>query len=435
MHNSYFFLQRLVPALEQRLAGTTLVSAFSQEKDELVMEFNDGQHQVFIRTVFSPQLSIILFPTSFRRARKNAADVFNAALMGKVTGLELFRNERSFLIRLDNGYGLLFKLHGPSGNVLMVNNHQVTELFRNVLDQDAALDPSALHRELDFSQDFFQSHYPELTKSYFTFGKEIWTWLRMNGFGQVGTNEAWDLLQQAFAEMKSGKFHIIRHQGRIWFSLLPFGEVVESLDDPFTALERFQSLYLREQKTEGLRGELLREAQARWRQTDALVTKYSTRLKEISGDTHFQEWADLIMANLHRLHTGETQMVAESFYSPGLQVTIKLDPSLSPQKNAEVFYRKSRNRNSEVARLEEALAVKQVELAQQQQLISQITDADGMEALARFSDRLPRKPQAQQLEERLPYTEYEHMGYRILVGRSAQDNDELTLRHAAKNDL
>ncbi|MFM9074008.1 MAG: NFACT RNA binding domain-containing protein, partial [Bacteroidota bacterium] len=211
--------------------------------------------------------------------------------------------------------------------------------------------------------------------------------------------------------------------------------VLESLDDPFTALERFQSLYLREQKTEGLRGELLREAQARWRQTDALVTKYSTRLKEISGDTHFQEWADLIMANLHRLHTGETQMVAESFYSPGLQVTIKLDPSLSPQKNAEVFYRKSRNRNSEVARLEEALAVKQVELAQQQLLISQITDADGMEALARFSDRLPRKPQAQQLEERLPYTEYEHMGYRILVGRSAQDNDELTLRHAAKNDL
>ena len=421
--------------LGQRLAGTTLVSAFSQEKDELVMEFNDGRQQVFIRSVFSPQLSIILFPATFRRARKNAADVFNAALMGKVTGLEVFRNERSFLIRLDNGYALLFKLHGPSGNILLVKGGQVTELFRKVLDQDAAIDPSALHREMDQSLDFFTAHYPELTRSYFTFGKELWTWLRMKGFGQVTSMEAWELLQQATAGMRSGMFHILRHQGRIWFSLLPFGEVLESLNDPFAALERFQSVYLREQQTEALRGELLRDAQARWRQTDALINKYSIRLKEISGDTHFQVWADLIMANLHRLQTGDDLLVAESFYDPGVQVTIKLDPALSPQKNAEVFYRKSRNRNAEVARLKEALSVKQAELEEQQVLIGQITDAGGMEALARYADRSPRRPQVQQLEERLPYIEYEHMGYRILVGRSAQDNDELTLRHAAKNDL
>jgi len=435
VHNSYFFLQRLVPALKQKLTGKTLVSAFSQEKDELVMEFNDGERSVFIRSVFSPSLSIILFPSTFRRARKNAADVFDAALMGKVTGLALFRNERSFIVQLDNDCGLLFKLHGPSGNVLLVRGNLVADIFRKVLGQDMELDPSLLDRELDLSKEFFYAHYPELGKAWFTFGKELWIWLRSKGFGTCDPSDAWELVQQALREMKSGSFHIIRHQGRIWFSLLPFGTVVESIDDPFLALERFQSVFLREGKTEGLRAELLRDTQARWRQTDALVSKYSSRLKEISGDTHFQEWADLIMANLHRLKTGDDQLSAESFYSPGTMITIKLDPALSPQKNAEVYYRKSRNRNTEVARLEEALRIKEAELDRHARLVEQIRQAADTEALEKISEGQPRKPQAQQSEERLPYSEYEHMGYRILVGRSAQDNDELTLRFASKNDL
>lgn len=434
MYNSYFLLRRLLPLLRQRLERFTLVSVFSQEKDELVMEFNDGTRSEFIRTVFSPELSIMLFPETFRRARKNAADLFTPALMGKVMEVSGYRNERSFLISMDNGFSLLFKLHGPSGNILMVKDDKVAEAFRKVLGQDEELVPSSLHREMDISREYFLTHYPDLTRSWFTFGKELWIWLRLKGYGQLEAEKAWELVQEAFREMMDGRFHIIRHEGRIWFSLLSFGEVVESGDDPFRMLERFRSVFLQERRCEALRGELLKDLQLRWRQADALVSRYASRLKEIEGDGHFQEWADLIMANLHRMNTGDSLLEAESFFSPGLIIRIKLDPQCSPQDNAGIYYRKSKNRIAEVGRLKTSLDQKTRECASLADRIERVRSAATAGELEQLSEGR-RQRIAGSDEERLPYIEYEHMGYRILVGRSAQDNDELTLRHAAKNDL
>jgi predicted ribosome quality control (RQC) complex YloA/Tae2 family protein len=56
------------------------------------------------------------------------------------------------------------------------------------------------------------------------------------------------------------------------------------------------------------------------------------------------------MANLHQLTSGITHTTLTSFYD-NQPVEIKLKPDLSPQKNAEVFYRKAKNQQIEINQL------------------------------------------------------------------------------------
>src|SRR5689334_18060033 len=119
MHNNYFFLCQLSRALQENVMGFTLVSCFSQNKDELIIELNNAQRSFFIKARLTPELCCLTFPENFSRSRKNSIDLFNDALMKKVTGIRQFKNERCFSLLLEDGVQLLFKMHGTRSNIIL----------------------------------------------------------------------------------------------------------------------------------------------------------------------------------------------------------------------------------------------------------------------------------------------------------------------------
>ncbi|HCX74313.1 MAG TPA: hypothetical protein DHU93_01645, partial [Algoriphagus sp.] len=54
MHLNYHFLKYLCPELEQELKGMSIISCFSQSKDELVIETELGENHRYIRAHFLP---------------------------------------------------------------------------------------------------------------------------------------------------------------------------------------------------------------------------------------------------------------------------------------------------------------------------------------------------------------------------------------------
>ncbi len=117
--------------MQEKLLGFTLVSCFSQNKDELVIEFNNANESFIIKASLQPDFACLSFPKNFNRARKNSIDLFNEALMKPVKEVKQFSNERSFAIMLaimlaDN-YSLLFKMHGNRANVILFeDNHAIS---------------------------------------------------------------------------------------------------------------------------------------------------------------------------------------------------------------------------------------------------------------------------------------------------------------------
>ncbi|PZR31514.1 MAG: hypothetical protein DI538_20875, partial [Azospira oryzae] len=102
MHNNYYFLRQLSAQLNSTLQGYSIVSCFSQNKDELVIELNNTQNSFFIKASLAPAFSCLSFPENFSRARKNSIDLFPDVVLKKLIGIRQFENERSFALQLED---------------------------------------------------------------------------------------------------------------------------------------------------------------------------------------------------------------------------------------------------------------------------------------------------------------------------------------------
>jgi len=427
VHNNYYFLRQISARLNEKLvglptgqAGFTLVSCFSQNRDEIVFEFNDAKDSFFIKGDLQGDLSCLTFPETFRRAKKNSIDLFDEVIMKKVTGVRQFLNERSFVINLEEGLGVLFKMHGNKANVLLVRNDEVIRVFRNNLSGEMETD-----RSIDWSREAFEKEInPE--KLYFTFGKPVWTYLGER-------KHEWEAIQKVKASLEDPSYYIVRTDKKILLSLLPLETIVEKFTDPFRAVNSFYSLCVSENAFIRERNVILTRLRTDIGQTTSWLAKTNAKLDELRGDEHYKAWGDLIMANLHNIEAGKDSVQLEDFYNPGHSITIKIDTRLSPQKNAERYYRKGKNQQIEIGKLTEGVRNKSATLSKLESDLARGEDAKDLRSLRGAFPDFQTKQSSQAAS--LPFREFEYKGFKIWVGKDAKSNDELTLKYSYKEDL
>lgn len=429
MHNSYFFLAKLSQALADRLIGFTLVSCFSQNKEELVFEFNNGARSFFIKASLQPTLCCLSFPNTFHRAKKNSIDLFSESLMHKVSSVTQYQNERSFSINLTGGFDLLCKMHGSQSNVILFQNQKVVSIFRNQFQSDWDLDLALLNRTFDWSKENFLRFENDLQRHYFTLGKEFWRYLKEQQFEQSSSEEKWQKFMSAIETLWQGKFFVTTENGKPELTLLPSHLSVKEFSDPIAAINEFYYLATSEGTLQSEKTVALRRCHELLKGKVNYVARNQSKLKELTEDSHYQLWADLIMANMHQIKMGMTYIDLPSFYKDEM-VRVKLKKDLNAQRNAEVFYRKAKNQQIEIEKLKESILQKQKEMEQLQLQILELESTDDLK-LIRKTNEIARPKKAAPL----PYREIEYKGFKVWIGKSAEANDELTLKHSCKEDL
>ena len=433
MHNNFYFLRQLSAALGERIEGFTLVSCFTQNKEELVLEFNNSKTSVFLKANLASAFCCLSFPSTFNRARKNSVDLFPVGILKRVTGIRQFDNERSFSIALEGNLHLLFKMHGNRANLVLLNGDQPIELFRNHLKADADLRPGELDRTMDWSKEYFDAHQDRLKEAYFTFGKEVWSYLDREGFGSASLEKRWALLLGTRAQLEHPQFYILEREQKPVFSLLPSAKVLQQFSDPIEAITRFYLQYTGSYALQREKSTALRTLESQLAAGKSFIEKNKLRVNELIADHHYQQWADLIMANLQKIVPGMETISLEDFYDDGRPVQIKLRKDLNAQKNAALFYRKAKNKVIEIQKLQESVGTKEKEILSIEQKIDTIKNEPELSNLRKVLEGGTVK--AAKEKQSKPYHEFEHKGFRIWVGKNAISNDELTLHHAHKDDL
>jgi len=435
VHNNYFFLRQLTHTLNTQLKDTVVSECFSQNKDELVLRFETQGDPFFIKASLLSSFSCLSFPRAFHRARKNSADLF-AHLTGlRVQRVFTFENERSFAIAFDHDTLLLFKLHGNRSNIVLFKDHQVDELFKNNLVEDENLDPAQLDRTIDWSYENFAQHQHDLPAVYFTFGKWIWRYLNAQGFQDKPVEARWAAIQDLLSQLEHPTYYITEADGKLALSLVSTGNIVKTFHDPIAAINEFFLAYTQQDTLAREKSSLLAFLKAKLQASENYTAKTREKLTELQGDNNYKTWADLVMAHLHEIKPGAERITLPNFYQENHPTEIKLKKDLSPQKNAEVFYKKSKKQQLEIQRLQQILDEKQGEREKLQQQLQQAEDLTTVKSLRPFAEGLGWGKEKEKQPKPLPYHETEHNGFRIWVGRNAQNNDELTLRYGYKDDL
>ena len=132
---------------------------------------------------------------------------------------------------------------------------------------------------------------------------------------------------------------------------------------------------------------------------------------------------DLITANLYRMERGESKLVCQNYYDEDLaEVTIPLDPLLTPQQNAAKYYKRYTKAKTAEKYLREQMSLARRDLAYLESVLQEIQQAETEQdfLLQRLSKPREFKTSG---------------GFRVLVGRNNRQNDKLTLKDADYRDL
>ncbi len=177
------------------------------------------------------------------------------------------------------------------------------------------------------------------------------------------------------------------------------------------------------------------------------AVKLQERLRACQECERVRQDGELLKANFHALARGQGSVTLIDYFDPrSPERTLTLDPKLGPSENVKRYFARAKRLEKEALRLPH-------ELEQAQEL------AGAVEALLQELDRPQSEPQ--ELEQRaiergwlkpkqdagrrkrpskpkprLPYrTFHTARGAQIRVGRSARDNDQLSLKESRGNDL
>ncbi len=423
MHNSYFLYKQLVPRLHSELADHRLAACFSQQKDELILQFT-GDHGRISNIVahLNNNFTCLGFPDEVQAARRNKALLFDQLLDKQVTEVSGFAYERAFVIAFEEDYKLLFKMFGRQANVILFKNDRPIAVFKHNLPADQHFDLATLTRQQPLTDNEKQA----LTWATLDKATRAFIELQMKDLpADEAAREKERWLQQL---ANPTAYYLVEQDGLIRFSLLPNGPVLKSYDDVLPALTAFFKQYLTRLHFNRQQQQLKKELQKDIRKTEAYLAKTRQKLQERQSAGGYQLLADLLMANLHRIPAGSKTVQLPDFYS-GKEITIKLNPQLSPQKNAEKYYQKAKNLHVEIAKLREALAAKERHLHMLRQQLAELESARTTRDLKGVAK------EKKQARASLPYREFIIDGYQVWVGKSARHNDELTLHYAGKNDL
>jgi predicted ribosome quality control (RQC) complex YloA/Tae2 family protein len=145
---------------------------------------------------------------------------------------------------------------------------------------------------------------------------------------------------------------------------------------------------------------------------------------------------DILMSNLHRIERGTTWIELEDFFRDNQPISIQLDPSLSPEKNAERYYQTARKQKrrqelaeQEVSSLERDLS----ELMANLEAAEATEDGDALKKILTSIVPGPKTDRSSR-DASTPGLRFKSGPFTLLLGRTSKENDLLLRHHVRGND-
>ena len=174
------------------------------------------------------------------------------------------------------------------------------------------------------------------------------------------------------------------------------------------------------------------------------VRKQSARREELAqsekADT-LRLYGELLQANQWAIQKGDRQATVQNYYT-GEDVTIRLDPRLGPNENAQKYFRDYKKKQTAGQMLKKLLLEGEDEIEYLANVLYEVETAPGEQALNEVRAELKSQgylkyyKQRERKQKPADFLRYRSSdGFEILIGRNNLQNDKLTLHTARGKDV
>jgi predicted ribosome quality control (RQC) complex YloA/Tae2 family protein len=429
MQNNYYFLKNLSSELLSEIKGLKLATCFSQNKDELVLGFCSPHREFWIKSILNNDISCLSFPKEYTRAKKNSVNLFQDLLDLEVLEIKQYKNERSFSIHFEKNYVLLFKMHGKSANIVLFEGGKFSESFNNRYEQDKKIDLTKLDRPILQNQKELEEK--GVQKVFPTFGKPVISYLELQN---LAVPEQWEKIENLLKSFENPTFYVLKVAESVVFRLFEEGEVLFHSQNALEAINQFYSHWSKDYYLEKERQQIIKALNRQSKQHESYLKKTKRQLDKLQNESRHEEVGHILMANLHAIPPRTKEIELMDFYT-NQPIKIKLKENLSPQKNAENYYRKAKNQKIEIKKLKQNFEQKEEQLLTITYQIEEIQAAERLKDLRKYLKKEAISSTKKQNKEGSLFKTFMYQGFQILVGKSAANNDILTQKHTYKEDL
>ncbi|CDQ40174.1 MULTISPECIES: Rqc2 family fibronectin-binding protein [Virgibacillus] len=175
------------------------------------------------------------------------------------------------------------------------------------------------------------------------------------------------------------------------------------------------------------------------------LKKHEQTIKKAENKEHYQKIGELLTAHMHLISPGDKQVKVIDYYDPNQsELNIELNPNKSPSENAQSYYKTYQKlKTSEQIVSKEIIKTKE-EIAYLEQLIQQI-DAASMADIEEIREELreegylkkqTKQKKAKKKPSKPTLEKYRSSdGTELLVGKNNKQNEYLTMKLAARDDI
>jgi len=448
--------------LDRRLNGWTLAECWSQERNRLALRFVLDRQSLFVEISVDLHLGYVLLRDELPRARKNTIDFFGSLLGARLEGVDIHDGERLVTFRFADGRALAVFFFGPGGgNALLLEGDSVVDSFRRYGGEYDAILRDESDGDLVGRREIVEAvraaelpAVKALLRAIPGLGRRLAVEALLGAGLEEGASLA-DLPESRVEDLlahadrlyeachDSERFYLYRTLEEVVFALTPLerveqvAEQVERFDDIAEAVRAYRSTSFRGRRIGEIRARLARRLVG---ERNRLERAESKRLADAVHNDRADEWernGSILLAHLNDIPKGADRVALPDW--EGEVREISLNPKLTGVENAERYFKRARGAREAAVQAVERGERNRRARREMERLSAEVERAATVGELERLEAEHPEifkmtgEAKEQGSAERFRRFEVAG-GHEVYAGKSAANNDELTVRFARQND-
>jgi predicted ribosome quality control (RQC) complex YloA/Tae2 family protein len=440
MIKNYFLLKEISKYLNSTLTGCTLEEAYTQEKNKLVLIFQNEWQNIYSLEFYTAGGKEYLFTRGEAgRARKNTVNLFEELYGQKVILSRLFNDDRVISVEFDNNYELLFSFITGKINAFVTRSSIIINSFTNTAEyinkdiNGILTKPVKANTEAHMIKELINDSYRHFGNDY------IREALHRSGIAPEEniTDESKDKLAKAFSDIAGElKNPVFRSYNNSIISLVSLSHLksaeYKEYKDVNELVRDFSINKLRNEKSASIKESKIKELEKKIAQINKKISSLNLQLKQCSESDKLKRTGEMILANLHLIEKGSEKFKAEDL-STGEVYEIKLKRDISPAENAQKYFEKYKNQKASVGILETRIKGLQREKAS---LVNELDKVKNLESIKQIVKMEKEEVKGKGNDETSKFRKFVlNEKYEVWVGKDSVSNDLLTTKYSAPNDL
>ncbi|ORP07776.1 hypothetical protein B7692_03050 [Streptococcus mitis] len=458
-----FFLHHMVEELRRELVNGRIQKINQPFEQELVLQIRSNRQSHRLLLSAHPVFGRIqLTQTTFENPAQPSTFimVLRKYLQGAlIESIEQVENDRivEMTVSNKNEIGdhiqatLIIEIMGKHSNILLVDksSHKILEVikhvgfsqnsYRTLLPGSTYIAPPSTESLNPFT--IKDEKLFEILQTQETTAKNLQSLFQ--GLGRDTANE----LESILVSDKLSTFRTFFHQEtkpcltETSFSPVPFANQV---GEPFANLSDLLDTYYKDKaerdRVKQQASELIRRVENELQKNRHKLKKQEKELLATDNAEEFRQKGELLTTFLHQVPNDQDKVILDNYYT-NLPITIALDKALTPNQNAQRYFKRYQKLKEAVKYLTDLIEETKATILYLESVETVLNQA-GLEEIAEIREELIqtgfiRRRQREKIQKRKKPEQYLASDGKtiIYVGRNNLQNEELTFKMARKEEL